>query len=246
MRWSMALLICLMTFTTLPVWAADKLVLLTEENPPYNYTHPESGEAVGSAVTIVKELMKRAGTDYSLKVLPWRRAFRQARQQPNTCIFVTNRIPERETQFQWVGPLIEGGWAVFRRPGSTLEIVTLKDLRSYVVTGVGGSAPVASLEKTVGINVLAAGSDELAAQMLYRGRADFWMSGFIDAPLAAKASGLPAPELVFLWRKADLSLACSKRTPSELVARLNAINATMAALRLQVIVDLIDSAKYPE
>lgn len=246
MRWSMALLICLMTFTRSPVWATDELILLTEENPPYNYTDPVSGEAVGSAVTIVKELMKRSGTNYSLKVLPWRRAFRQARQRPNTCIFVINRIPERETQFQWVGPLIEGGWALFRRPGSSLEIASLSDLRSYVVTGVGGSAPVTSLEKAAGIEVLAAGSDELAAQMLYRGRADFWMSGFIDAPLAAKASGLPAPELVFLWRKADLSLACSKTTSPELVARLDAINATMAALRLQVIVDLIDRAKHPE
>ncbi|SDD93715.1 polar amino acid transport system substrate-binding protein [Kordiimonas lacus] len=222
-----------------PVSAADDaettLHLLTEENHPYSYTDTSSGEVTGTGVGIVREIMAQSGVSYSIQSLPWQRAYRRAQSNANTCVFITNRTPAREPLFQWVGPLLEGGWAVFKRPDSTAMIDTPKDLQRYTVVGKSGSASVDDIEEQAGIKVTRTVNDETAAKMLFHGRADFWVSGVIDAPLAAKAANLPAPALALLWKKADLSMACSKATDPDLIARLNAINSSLDALRKSIL-----------
>ncbi|MCJ9429577.1 substrate-binding periplasmic protein [Kordiimonas marina] len=207
------------------------LSLLTEQNPPYNFRDPKSDQIEGSAVEIVKELMRRANVDYSLTLMPTARAYRAAKETPNTCAFVINRTKTREATFKWVGPLIEGGWALYRRPGSSIVIHDLDDLKPYVVAGKLGSASVKSLERSAHIKVLATINDDLAAKMLYHGRADLWISGVSNAPAAARDIGVPPPELALLWKKADLSLACSRKTDPALIADLNRINQTLDDLR---------------
>ncbi|TNE66664.1 MAG: ABC transporter substrate-binding protein [Alphaproteobacteria bacterium] len=210
---------------------ARHLRLLTEENPPYNFRQPDGGAIGGSAVEVVKELMRQAGVDYSLNMLPSARAYREAQENAGTCVFVINRTDEREPFFDWVGPIIEGGWAIYRRPGSDLVINDISDLRNYVVAGKKGSASVTSLEVAAGIKVITTMNDELAARMLYHGRADLWISGVLDGPIAARAISMPAPELALLWKKADLSLACGKGTDTALIADLNRVNRTLDDLR---------------
>ncbi|WP_262690886.1 substrate-binding periplasmic protein [Kordiimonas aestuarii] len=214
--------------------AADEgtsLTLLTEENPPYNFVGAKTGEIEGSAVEIVAALMAGADISYSLKLLPWNRAFRETVASTDTCLFVVNRTPEREDLFQWVGPLIGGGWAIYRRPGSTIRIESLADLKGHTIAGKMGSASVDTLEREAGVEVVRTGKDERAARMLYHGRADLWVSGVIDAPAATRAIGLPPPELALLWKPADLSLACNISTSPALIAKLNAVNRTLDELR---------------
>ncbi|NVJ96580.1 MAG: ABC transporter substrate-binding protein [Alphaproteobacteria bacterium] len=211
------------------------LTLLTEENPPYSYQDIESGDLKGTGVSLVKELMRRSNTKFTLTLLPWKRAFREAQENENTCVFVVNRTPAREPLFSWVGPLFEGGWAVYKRPDSEITIQTPADMKPYNVVGKSGSASVDEIEKAAGIKIIRTGKDELAAKMLYYGRADLWVSGVVDGPLGAKAAGLPAPALALLWKKANLSLACSRQTNTALIEQLNKINQSLDELRKEVL-----------
>lgn len=211
------------------------LILLTEENPPYNFTNPDTGEIDGIAVTIVQELMTRAGVDYSLALMPWQRAYRRAKEVASTCVFVTNRTPEREEKFKWVGPLIEGGWAIFKRPDSDIILHDVSGLKNYVVAGKRDGGAIEPIEHASGIRIVTTSSDETAARMLYHGRADLWVSGVTDAPMAARAIGAELPKLALLWKKADLSLACAKNTPEAVLTRLREINTSLDAFREQAI-----------
>jgi len=40
---------------------APVFLMLTEQNPPFNYTNHETGAIVGASVELVREIMKRAG-----------------------------------------------------------------------------------------------------------------------------------------------------------------------------------------
>ncbi|WP_417464902.1 substrate-binding periplasmic protein [Kordiimonas sp.] len=204
--------------------AYSDLVLLTEENPPYNFAHPETGKLQGTAIDIVEVMMQDASITYTLTLMPWNRAYRETMATANTCLFVVNRTPEREPLFDWVGPLINGGWAIFRRPGSGLQINSLDDLQGHTIAGKMGSASVDTLERDANVSVVRTSKDETAARMLFHGRAELWITGMIDGPEAAKAVGLPQPELALLWKRADLSMACGKGTDPVIIAKLNKLN----------------------
>ncbi len=82
-----------------------KLTLLTEEYPPITYREKD-GRISGLATEIVTEIMKRLEVrNYDLALLPWDEAYAQAKTNPNTILFSTERTAERETLFNWVGPL---------------------------------------------------------------------------------------------------------------------------------------------
>ena len=226
--------------------AEPELKLLTEENPPYSFLDEDSGTIKGSAVEIVSALMHDAGVGYSLTLLPWNRAFRETRDAPGTCLFVVNRTPEREPLFEWVGPLINGGWAIYRRPGSDIVINSLADIKGHTIAGKMGSASVDTLEAEAGVTVTRTSKDEMAARMLFHGRADLWVSGVVDAPSAARAIGVPPPELALLWKPADLSLACGIGTDPALIEKLNAVNETLDELRKQVIAHHLEGLQLPQ
>ena len=49
--------------------AAQALTLVTEENPPFNYT--ERGKVVGMSTEIVAELGKRSAIPLQIQSMPW-------------------------------------------------------------------------------------------------------------------------------------------------------------------------------
>ena len=55
---------------------AQYLEVVTEQYPPYNYE--EDGQVKGVGTEVVEEVLKEAGIDYNIKVLPWARALKKA------------------------------------------------------------------------------------------------------------------------------------------------------------------------
>ncbi len=236
--------ICCVDISTLAQVPTPHLTLLTEENHPYSLTNASTGKIEGITVDMVANLMQSTNIEFSLSSLPWQRAFRKAQIDSNTCAFPANRTPEREELFQWVGPLHLGGWAIYKRPGSDINIENTEDILAYTITGKMGSPSVDSVENATGVEVIKAGNDETAARLLYHGRADLWVSGVLDGPYAARKAGLPTPELALLWRPADLSLACSKNTDPSLIKRLNQANAIRLEQAKEIMVDSALSPKH--
>ncbi|UUZ56500.1 hypothetical protein LP419_15750 [Massilia sp. H-1] len=93
--------------------ARPRLYIGTELSTPSSMQ--VDGQLTGFATDKVRVIMERAEIDYEIEVLPWKRAFMLAQTQANACIYSTTRIPERETQFKWVGPTHENDWTLFAR-----------------------------------------------------------------------------------------------------------------------------------
>lgn len=200
------------------------LTLLTEENHPHSVQNLETGEIEGIAVDIALSLMAAAKINYSLTMLPWNRAFRRAQTEKNTCVFATNRTPEREHLFQWISPTHVGGWALYQRPDSKFSIENIDDIKALAIVGRNKSPATDKLELALKSKILRTESNEDAARLLYRGRADLWISGVFDGPASTQKAGLPDPKLVLHWMPATFGIACSHATDTILIEALNAAN----------------------
>ena len=132
-----------------------------------------------------------------------------------------------------------GEWAIYKRHDSNIEINSLEDLRNYAVVGMAGSADALSLEAALGKSILQTASGELAVQMLYRGRADLWISDTRGSVASANAMGLPTPKIAYLWRTSDLSLACSKKTPPTLIEALNQANQNLDDFKQRLLDNMV-------
>lgn len=133
--------------------APNYLHLLTENFPPYNMAKNgknfAQGENVeGIAVDILRETFKRAGVGYSLTLrFPWERIYNLTLDNPDYGVFVTARIPERETLFKWVGPLGPDDWVLLARADSPITLNSLEEARQYTIGAYKNDAIALSLEK---------------------------------------------------------------------------------------------------
>ena len=103
---------------------ASAVTYLTEENPPFNFT--DAKKAAGISTNVVLEIAKRAGDSPNIRFIAWDEAYRMAQVDPNTCLYSTARLENRENLFQWVGPIAVNRWALFARDdfGKTISSET--------------------------------------------------------------------------------------------------------------------------
>ncbi len=98
-----ALLIVVFLCLPLQAFSDEKLTVLTEDWPPFNYMEDE--KVVGISTDLVIEALKRAGYAFEIKMYPWKRAYQTTIETPNTILYTTSRTEIRENLFKWVGPL---------------------------------------------------------------------------------------------------------------------------------------------
>ena len=94
-------LLLLLTLAPLacPAHGAE-LRVVTEDWPPYNYS--EQGNVTGVVTEVVLAALDRTGLDYTVEVLPWARAYKLARTEPNVMIYTILRLPNRAPLFRWI------------------------------------------------------------------------------------------------------------------------------------------------
>lgn len=208
------------------VWAvagqagAVTLRLNTEEYPPFNFTHPESKKIVGLSTEQVEEMMKRAGVDYKIEMLPWQRAYNQAKEEADTCVFSTGQTEERKDLFKWVGPLANPDWVFLARADSDITISSLDDAKKYKIGGYKGDMVAEYLTKQ-GIEVDAADRDILNARKLAGGRLDLWATVLQQGQYTAKEAGDAKLKPVFTFKSSATSLACNKGVDDAVIAKLS-------------------------
>ena len=126
----------------LPALAAPAPVLqgFTENLPPLNY-QDEAGEPQGFAVELLRLMAAAAGLGLALQVLPWQRAVQRAAAHPDGLLFSLTRTPEREPQFQWVGPIAQRRILIYRLASrSELRMSRLDELGAAHIGVVRDSA----------------------------------------------------------------------------------------------------------
>ena len=214
--------------------AQPHLLLTTENYPPFNMRQDGTSRIVGMSTDIVREIMKRAGVPYTMKFLPWQRAYSMALNTENTCVFSTTITEERKPKFKWVGPLVQNDWIFFATPDSEITISSLEEARAYRVGGYKGDATALFLERE-GFRLDLASHDHVNPGKLAAGRFELWATGVHLGPYLARQAGVEIRPL-FTFRETLMGLACNRAVEDELVDSLNRI---LAELRSEGIVDQI-------
>ena len=220
---------------------AYSVVLLTENFPPYNMAidgknFAQDSNIQGIAVEIVRETFKRAGIGYNLTLrFPWDRIYKLALEKPGYGVFVTARLPERETLFKWVGPIGPDDWIMLAKADTPIQLNTLEEARHYKIGAYKGDAIAEELGRE-GMNPITVLSDKDNARKLVEGQIDLWATGDPAGRYLARQEGVTGLKTVLRFNSAELFLALNKDTPDEVV---NKLQAALDQLRKEGLVDRI-------
>ncbi|QYF94725.1 ABC transporter substrate-binding protein [Massilia sp. PAMC28688] len=214
------LLLALLVLLCMRVQARPRLHIVTESSPP-SAMMGEHG-ITGFATDKIRMMLERAGVDYDIDMVPWKRAYLTAQTRGDTCVYSTTRVPEREALFKWVGPTHENDWTLFGRADRNYYITTIEDARRYRIgaynSDVRSEALIAQgfIVDTV--------QDKLSnPRKLLVNRIDLWASSMrVGSSIVAENgwTGKIVPVLTF--RRTDLYLACNRSVPDVLIIRMNA------------------------
>ncbi|QBF24740.1 ABC transporter substrate-binding protein [Pseudomonas tructae] len=214
--------------------AAQPLVLLTENFPPYNMA--KNGKSFardeginGIATDIVREMFRRAEVPYSITLrFPWARSYQKALDTPDHGIFVLAREPEREALFKWVGPIGPDDWILLAPAGSTLRLEHLEQAKGLRIGAYKGDA-IAAYLTSQGFAPELMLRDRDNARKLQRGEIDLWASGDPAGRYLARQDNIHGLMTVLRFHGSELYLALNRQVPDEVVARLQGALEQMRA-----------------
>jgi len=118
-QWIIAVFCSLILYAVPSIAPAQSLAdtqFVTENLVPYNFKEGGLVQGIGlDALMAALDAVDVKRTPDEVQFYPWARAYYLTLGQPNTCLFVTYRSPERETMFKWVGPITEFRMVVITR-----------------------------------------------------------------------------------------------------------------------------------
>jgi polar amino acid transport system substrate-binding protein len=201
------------------------LKLLTEENPPLNYT--EGKKLTGMATEVVQEMGRRAKIKLDFEVMAWGKAYEKAQADKETCLYATARLANRENLFRWVGPIAANTWGLFALGGFKPEIKSLDDAKPYRIGGVARDAKTEFLRQWGVTNISEVEDDRRNPGRLTLNRKeaqkiDLWITSVANAKQVAEKAKVPGVKLVYRVREEESFLACSPRTSAETLKALAA------------------------
>jgi polar amino acid transport system substrate-binding protein len=161
------------------VASAEPIVIYTENYPPFSFEDTD-GAIAGSATRNVRQIMEEAGLAYEIRLVPWARGVLLAASQENAFIYSMTRTPERETRYDWLAPLADADFQVFKRAGD-MRAVTRDGIQAGAFTGACVSGDLAcDLFRRIGLP-----EDKLRVvtnnptgdfRMVHAGRADLYIT----------------------------------------------------------------------
>lgn len=204
-------------------FAAEEIMVVTEDFPPFNYI--ENGNICGLATDVVKEMLKSLSvSDKLITVMPWARAYKLAMSQENVLIYSIVRCAEREKDFKWVGKLTTLRMSFVKlKIRDDIKVESIDDLRKYRMGLTRETAPEHILSK---FNIQAKerlSRDDQVLNMLLTGRIDIMPTYGCAFKALIKKHGYNKElfEKVFCLKEEskDLYIAFSKQTDDELVKK---------------------------
>ena len=211
--------------------APPQLTLLTEYSPPIsmleNGNASGAGTVVGTGSDKIREVMARTGIAFTMAQQPWKRAYTAALERPDTCVFSTTRLPDREKLFKWIGPTDSAEWVLLGRADRHFKLRSLDDARKLRIGTYNGDARDTFLRER-GFKVDPAQNDLINPQKLLLGRIDLWAASLRRGSVVLEQNGWTARIVpVLSFKKVDVYLACNRSVPDALVAQMNAAIAAM-------------------
>jgi len=195
---------------------AETIKLNTEDYRPFNFR--EGNEYKGVGVEQVNLLMKDAGLDFSMEMMPWARAINLAATQPNNCVFTTVHNAERDPKFKWIEPLLKNRTVLVRKAGSDVTPSTIEEAKAYVVGTQRDDYTQTILETNHFPKIDLATNQKLSLKKLLSGRIDL-MPVSEDYYAGLKSEGKPI-EVAVVLAEDIYSIACNKSISDETVSKM--------------------------
>ena len=199
---------------------AGKLLIVTEENPPYNFTD-EHGNITGQSTEIVLALVKNTSSDAVIQVQPWSDGYGLVQKQPGTALYSTGRMPFREDLFKWVGPIGFSDEWFYAKRGSDIKITSLDDAKKVKSIAVykNDSNQLFLIEKGF-TNLDVSDNDLQCIQKLVDGKVDLWLGPSEGLPFLAYKEGINPAEIepVSYVRRVEWYIAFNKQAPDATIA----------------------------
>jgi polar amino acid transport system substrate-binding protein len=210
--------------------AAQGLTLLTEENPPFNYT--QSGKVVGLATETIAEMAKRAGVQVSFQSGVWDTAYKRAQAEKNTCLYSTVQLENRRRLFHWVGPIASNRWVLVAKSDFAGSIKTEADARKYRIGAVKTDAKAEFLRSRAITNIVESDTEaQIPAKFNLPKddpqRIDLWAAGLYAWKTIAGQAKVSGLKPVYEVGAQPYYLACSPLSDDASLKKLSAALETM-------------------
>ena len=198
------------------------LTILTENSGENNYLD-RNGQIKGHNTDMVREIMQRLNLNFTIKIVPWKRGYREVLHSPNVVLFSMVRTFDREKLFKWVGPLNVTKFSLFKKKGSDITINTLDDAKKVGAIGCYGGDVREKLLKRLGFTNLSSlfGKDANLRNLekLMLGRIDLWISNDHIVFKTPNYAGIDPDEIeeTLTVKKSYVYLAFSKNTDDKIV-----------------------------
>jgi len=165
------------------------LDFVTFIEPPYIFD-PESTQQQGLVQVILQQLMFNAGIDYTMTIMPPKRAELYAQFTPKTCVVPIEKSQEREVFFSWVSPILVSYHGLFRLASQPpISLHTLEDARPYRIGSYLGSS-IGDYLGSFTYQVDLATQNEANIVKLKADRIDLWASDILTALYISKTAGI--------------------------------------------------------
>lgn len=127
----MKLLIFLLFISCIKVDATE-ITIVTEVFPDFQYFNEEN-KLVGRSVDKVHKALEGTVIKYTMLAHSWAISYNAALRDKNTCIFSIVRLPNRESNFNWVGELESFDSAIYALKSRSIKLNTLNDAKGYKI-----------------------------------------------------------------------------------------------------------------
>ena len=210
---------CAVTFHKNVNGAAD-LKILTEEYAPLNFM--ENGKITGQVTEVVRELLKRTGTDNYIQMGTWQEVYKAVLTKPNVVLFSMAMTSERKDLLQWVGPVASLDTNLYARKGSGIKIGTLEEAKKVKKIATVTEYYAELVMKKEGFaNLESCANEEIAVRKLLNGEVQlFPNSNMVMSALLKKVGAtMDDVENVLTMSTDLLYISFSKGTSPDLIAR---------------------------
>lgn len=193
----------------------DFVQVYTEGYPPLTFMD-KNGEVTGYGTDIVKEIMKRNGVNFPIKLTSWSNGYQLALNNPWVCLFTMDRTPIRENSFQWVGPIGTNTTWIYTKAGSSLTIESLEDAKELEALGTVSSwFSTQHLQEQGFTNLVYESDPKVLTEKLMNGQIDAFVCTDITFPDILKDLGYTYEDVrpTFSVMASDFYVTFSNGTP---------------------------------
>lgn len=203
---------------------AQSLSLYCEEDRPLQF-YDSDGKLTGLTIEIVQEIQKRVGNNDPIQVVPWSRGLDKINNDANTLLFSMARTPERESLYQWIGPIMSNVYGLYAKADSSLKVNNLDDAKKIPSIGVyRGDIRDQTLTRLGFRNLDRASSNISSFKKLMMGRISVYTDSKLGVESLARASGYAISDVKFIFElfKSELYIAASRNTDPAVIKKWNA------------------------